>query len=146
MSKNKKNIGYMQKPNQTMLKYTKIPELKRSYAKLQKHFRSIGKLLLAADKEGDPFWKKADFMMKWPEAKGLCIGYSAKGTSGSGIGPALRNRLMKTAKLILDKGKTDPELFELIGIFEDNFDAFVKSRNLKIQPQYIEQKVYLYTS
>lgn len=104
-----------------LLKYTKVPEFQASYEKLQKYFKGIGKLLLASDQKGDPFWRKADLMMKWPEFKGLCIGYSAKGTSGSGTGAALRKQLLETAKLIIDKGKTDPELFELIGIFENNF-------------------------
>ncbi|MFC5525917.1 hypothetical protein ACFPPA_09200 [Rhodanobacter ginsengisoli] len=59
--------------------------------------------------------------MKWPEVKGLCIGYSSKGTSGSGIGPGLRNRLLFTAQQIIRKGRNDPELFELVGLFEADF-------------------------
>jgi len=104
-----------------LLKHTDIPELNKSYEKLQNHFISIGKLLLASDSVGDIFWKRADKLMIWPEVKGLCIGYSSKGTSGSGIGPSLRMRLLKTAKSIIDKGRTDPELFELVGIFEEDF-------------------------
>lgn len=104
-----------------LLKHTKIHEFVDSYEKLQKHFLAIGKLLAASDKLGDAFWNKADRLMDWPEVKGLCIGYSAKGTSGSGIGPELRRRLLTTAKTIISKGKDDPELFELVGIFEDDF-------------------------
>ena len=104
-----------------LLKHSEVPELLNSYEKLQKHFLAIGRLLVASDSQDDVFWKRADKMMRWPEVKGLCIGYSTKGTSGSGIGPALRKRLLTTAKLIIDKGKTDPELFELVGIFEEDF-------------------------
>ncbi|WP_172116441.1 hypothetical protein [Halomonas hibernica] len=104
-----------------LLKHCDIPEFKESYGKLQKHFLSIGKLLAASDKEGDVFWNRADHMMQWREVKGLCIGYSSSGTSGSGIGPALRRRLLSTAKLIILKGRNDPELFELVGMFEEDF-------------------------
>jgi hypothetical protein len=106
-----------------LLKHTEIAELKGSYTKLQQHFRAIGKLLAASDTAGDAFWRKADAMMKWPEVKGLCIGYSKEGTSGSGIGPDLRKRLLRTAKEIINKGKDDPELFELIGLLEDDFGS-----------------------
>lgn len=104
-----------------LLKYCDIIELKESYNKLQKRFLDIAKLLNASDKENDIFWNKADKLMKWSEVKGLCIGYSSKGTSGSGIGPELRKKLLQTAKYLIDKGKSDPELFELVGIFEEGF-------------------------
>lgn len=104
-----------------LLKYCKIPEFSESYENFQKHFVNIGKLLQASTKPGDVFWKKADKLMNWREVKGLCIGYSTKGTSGSGIGKELRERLINTAKIIIDKGRSDPELFELVGLFEDDF-------------------------
>lgn len=106
-----------------LLKHCEVDEFLNSYEKLQSHFLTIGKLLSVSDNKNDPFWKKADKMMRWPEVKGLCIGYASKGTSGSGIGPALRERLLTTAKIIIDKGKTDPELFELVGLFEEDFGA-----------------------
>ena len=104
-----------------LLKHTAIAELEASYEKLQKHFLKIGKLLTASEREGDSFWRAADALMKWPEVRGLCIGYSSKGTSGSGIGPELRRRLLLTAQEIIRKGRTDPELFELVGLFEKDF-------------------------
>jgi len=106
-----------------LLKHTKVPELIGSYEKLQKRFRDIAKLLVASDNIGDLFWNKADILMDWPEVQGLCIGYSHKGTSGSGIGPELRMRLLKTAKIIINKGKNDPELFELVGLLEEDFGS-----------------------
>jgi hypothetical protein len=59
--------------------------------------------------------------MQWNEVQGICIGYSGKGTSGSGIGPELRKRIINTAREIILKGKEDLELFELIGLFEEDF-------------------------
>ena len=104
-----------------LLKHCDIPEFTESYTALQKHFLKIGKLLRVSESFGDVFWRNADSLMKWPEVKGLCIGYSSKGTSGSGIGPELRARLLKTALAVIKVGQDDPEFFELIGLFETNF-------------------------
>lgn len=104
-----------------LLKHEEITEFKNSYENLQAYFRQIAKLLGASDAINDTFWKQADRMMQWPEVKGLCIGYAKNGTSGSGIGPELRRRLLATAKAIILKGYKDPELFELVGLLEDDF-------------------------
>jgi hypothetical protein len=106
-----------------LLKHCDIEEFKNSYKALQNHFLSIGKLLRVSKTHGDIFWQKADNMMVWPEVKGLCIGYTAKGTSGSGIGPELRSRLLVTAKSVIEVGNDDPEFFELIGLFEKKFGS-----------------------
>lgn len=104
-----------------LLKHEEITEFENSYENLQAYFRQIAKLLGASDAINDTFWKQADRMMQWPEVKGLCIGYAKNGTSGSGIGPELRRRLLATAKAIILKGRNDPELFELVGLLEDDF-------------------------
>lgn len=104
-----------------LLKHCDISEFVASYEKFSEHFKKIVKILHASDSEGDVFWRKADEMLAGNEVKGLCIGYSSKGTSGSGIGPQLRKRLLTTAKKIIAKGKNDPELFELVGMFEGDF-------------------------
>jgi len=106
-----------------LLKHSDVEEFSSSYSDLHSHFKSIGKLLLASDTKGDVFWNRADQLMQWPEVKGLCIGYSSNGTSGSGIGPELRARLLETAKVIIDKGRLDVELFELVGMFQKDFGA-----------------------
>jgi hypothetical protein len=104
-----------------LLKHVDIPEFLDSYEHLQAYFRDIAKLLAATEDVGDPFWRKADRMMKWPEVRGLCIGYASKGTSGSGIGPELRYRLLTTARAIIKAGRNDPEIFELVGLLENDF-------------------------
>lgn len=104
-----------------LLKHCEILEFENSYERLQKHFRSIGKLLARSTARNDVFWRKADALMVWPEVKGLCIGYSSKGTAGSGIGPELRARLLSTAQAVIEAGRDDPEFFELVGLFEGKF-------------------------
>lgn len=104
-----------------LLKHCDIPEFEFSYTKFVDNFNAIVKLLDASDTIDDIFWNKADKFLAGNEVKGLCIGYSSKGTSGSGIGPQLRQRLLETAKKIIQKGKNDPEIFELVGMFEGDF-------------------------
>lgn len=69
-----------------LLSKTRVPELAHSYERLQVRFTEIARLLLASDSRGDPFWRAADRLMIWPEVKGLCIGYTSKGTEGRGMG------------------------------------------------------------
>lgn len=104
-----------------LLKHCKTPEFASSYADLQSRFLAIGKLLQNSKHKHDPFWNSAATRMSWHEVRGLCIGYSTSGTAGSGIGKGLRDRILETAKIIIDAGKSDPELFELVGLFEENF-------------------------
>jgi hypothetical protein len=104
-----------------LLKHVDVAEFADSYENLQAHFRNIATLLAATEEVGDPFWRQADRMMRWPEVKGLCIGYSSKGTSGSGIGADLRHRLLTTARAIVNAGRNDPEIFELVGLLEEDF-------------------------
>lgn len=104
-----------------LLKHCDIPEFQASYEKFTSNFKKIVKLLNVSEEVEDIFWNKADQLLSGKEVKGLCIGYSSEGTSGSGIGPELRKRLLKTAKKIISKGKDDPEIFELVGMFEDDF-------------------------
>lgn len=104
-----------------LLKHCNIKEFESSYENFQQNFIKILKLLNASDNENDPFWLAAEKLLSGNEVKGLCIGYASKGTSGSGIGPSLRKRLLRTADLIVKKGIDDPELFELVGMFEGDF-------------------------
>lgn len=102
-----------------LLPDSKASEIACSYQRVLTHFRKILTVLSACHTVGDPFWREADRLFKFPELKGLCIGYSGKSTSGSGMGPGLRRQVLSTAKAIVDAGVANPELFELIGVFEE---------------------------
>lgn len=96
------------------------PELAKSYGKVKRRFRDILKLLSKSKQTGDSFWRAALHHFYFPELEGLCIGYSAKSTRGSGMGPGLRRRILGTAKEIVDAGIEDTEIFELVGLFESD--------------------------
>jgi hypothetical protein len=63
-----------------LLRKTRVPEFKGSYAKLEGRFKGIGKLLKHSKRAGDAFWRQAERKFAFPEVEGLCIGYSQKGT------------------------------------------------------------------
>ena len=106
-----------------LLKATDMPEFKTSYQRVRTHFGGIVKLLSRSQKPGDVFWRNAEKMLRFNEVRGLRIGYSSKSTAGSGIGRELQSQLLTTAKAIIDAGIEDPEMFELMGLFEENIGA-----------------------
>ena len=106
--------------NFTRLRETVTPELKGAYRHLLGLFTRIGKLLLASKNEHDLFWKNAYKLLEMSEFEGICLGYAINSTSGSGSGKNLKKTILNVAKEILDAGIKEPEIFELVGLFEDN--------------------------
>lgn len=82
-------------------------------------FELMVKLLHSSKKEGDVLWRNADRHFTFPEIAGTGLGYGAATTHGSAWGPALRAQVLSTAKVIVDLGVTDPDLFQALALFED---------------------------
>lgn len=106
-----------------LLKKTKIPEFKDSRNKIEKYYTDIIRLLLASRIRGDRAWNEAFRRLTFKELHGVSIGYGVHSSNGSAIGPGLAKRLIDTAGEILEMGIKDPEIFELIGLFEEDFGA-----------------------
>lgn len=102
------------------LRLTTVPELEGSYNRVLQYFENILRVVRQIKEPGDVFWNNADKRLTFPEVKGLCIGYSQSGTSGSGMGAQLRERLLKTIFDIVHAGVVDPSVFELVGAFEED--------------------------
>jgi len=102
-----------------LLKNSNAPEIVASYGHLQTRFSGILKLLSLSKGTGDAFWRQANRLLTTRELKGLCIGYSVSSTTGSGMGPHFRKKILNTAKEIVDAGVNDPSIFGLIGILEE---------------------------
>lgn len=103
-----------------LLRDTRIPELQGSAQRVEHRFASILRLLRNSREQRDVWERRAEKLMEFPEVKGVCIGYSAKGTSGSGMGKELRRRLLSDAKEIIRVGIEQPDIFELAGLFEED--------------------------
>jgi hypothetical protein len=83
-------------------------------------FADILKLLRASRSMDDLPWKAALKRLSFHEIKGTCLGYGSGSISGSGWGTKLTTRLATTAKQIVDLGIDDPDMFMLLGLFEED--------------------------
>ncbi len=106
-----------------LLKRTKIPELKDARADLEKYFAPVITLLKASKKEGDIAWRSAKTRLIFKEEHGTALGYAGAGEFGKAIGPDLADILVRRGKEIVDLGIDAPEMFELIGLFQEKFGA-----------------------
>ena len=106
-----------------LLKTTSVTELSQSHEVFRSHFEKIIKLLIHSSEHGDNFFKKAIKGLTFKEPDFLSLGYSIPGNSGRGIGKKFAQSLARTAKEILQHGITDPEIFEIVGIFEEGIGA-----------------------
>lgn len=102
-----------------LLRATSAPELRGSHERLTKYFRAVLLIIKASTREGDVFWKRAASLLTFKEPNGLCTGYSARSTSGSGISGTLTQDILRTAALIVEAGVQEPEIFELVGLFQE---------------------------
>ena len=100
------------------LQRTDVPEFLHSYAKINEYFRKIGLLLNSAQIE-DKLYREAIKKFDFHEVNGINLGFS-KGNRGAGFGDRLRNQIIKDAYEIIKSGTNEPEIFHLIGLFEEN--------------------------
>lgn len=122
---------------------TTIPEFTVARKKLETHFENVIKLLKVSASEGDIAWRQAVKMLTFKENPYLNIGYG-KGTNvGNAIGPELASRLAKTAKEIISMGITDPSIFVLLGLFEEDFGS---DRLSDMSAKILEKEFLSYTS
>lgn len=110
--------------NLQRLKQTKVPEFANSYQKIRDYFKKVIKILDHA-KSKDPVdicYKQALRSFNFSEVNNLCLGYAA-GTKGAGFGSKLASQIISTAFDIVKEGILDPEIFELLPLFQDNVGA-----------------------
>ncbi|MDP2298732.1 MAG: chromosomal replication initiator DnaA [Pseudolabrys sp.] len=69
--------------------------------------------------EGDLPWRNAEKLMTLKELPELCLGYGGNSTHGRRLAKQTRNKVLQTAKEIVDLGVDDPKLFSLIGLLEE---------------------------
>src|SRR5713101_2625825 len=107
----------------SLLRSTKIPEFRDATNDFTGYFSPIIKLLKATKRIGDIAWETAVRKLRFHEEHGAALGYSAPGGSGRGIGEGLAELLAQRGKEIIDLGIDDPEIFEVIGLFQEGFGA-----------------------
>jgi hypothetical protein len=75
--------------------------------------------LLSKAQAGDKLYRSAVKKFNFPEVNGINLGFS-KSNRGAGFGELLREQIIKDAYEIIKSGTLEPELFHLIGLFEEN--------------------------
>lgn len=103
------------------LKQTTIPEFTDSHNTIHSFFRRLIKLLDKAKIKDarDICYRRALTLFDFPEVNGICLGY-ASGIQGSGFGRLLSSQIIDTAYEIVKLGIDDPEMFELLPLFQEN--------------------------
>jgi hypothetical protein len=101
-----------------LLEESRSREMKRAAKTFRKYFEDVATLLAASQKKDDVAWRGAKARLSFREVKGTCLGYGGASIAGSGFGPELTERLLSTAKEIVDLGIRDPNLFLLLALLE----------------------------
>lgn len=96
------------------------PEFVGARSKVEVYFSNIITLLRHSKRRGDMYWKQANKRLTFKELSGTCFGYSQNGTGGNAIGAVLRDSILNTIKELMTEGETDPVLFELLGVFQED--------------------------
>lgn len=98
---------------------TKEKNFLKSYEKIQAFFMKIYKILSNTTDKKSRFYREAVKAFDFPEINNIGLGYST-GKYGNGFGPILSEKIISDAKEIIDAGNNDADLFQLIGLFEEN--------------------------
>lgn len=125
-----------------LLKGTKLLEFKDSREKIKRYYEKIITLIVAHRKSGDMAWKEALRRLTFKEVQGVFMGYGVHGGDGNAIGRVLAKRLLCSAIEIVEMGIKEPEIFELIGFFEEGFGA---DRLSDMTISVIQKDIYKYT-
>jgi len=104
-----------------LLRSSTVPEFRDVTDEFAAYFSPIIKLLKATKRFGDIAWETAVKKLRFREEHGAALGYSAAGGSGHGIGEGLAQQIVQRGKEIVDLGVDDPEIFEVIGLFQEGF-------------------------
>lgn len=102
-----------------LLKDVSTPEFVGAYDELLDYFRDTLKLISVSKQKNDLPWREAQKRLVFRERSGFGLGYSKESTSGSGIGKGLAYQLIENLQEIVKLGINDPELFELLGLFQE---------------------------
>ena len=110
-----------------LLKDSQNPIIKKGFKTYNEFFRKTLILLKISKEKGDKAWKEAKKRLYFPEYKSTCIGYGSDSINGSGSGKELNEKILKSAKEIIDCAKNDPEIFLLLPLLEEGIGADIIS-------------------
>lgn len=95
-------------------------EMREATNSYRKYYTNLLKLLLNSSRRGDVAWRNAERLFSGKEIRGTSLGYGNSGISGSSLSASLRERLLITAKEVVELGIRDPDLFAALALFEED--------------------------
>jgi hypothetical protein len=95
--------------------------IRDSFTTYQKFFSNLLLLLQKAEQANslDRCWRTAKKMVNFPEYNYTCIGYSSYSTDGRGSGTEFNDKILQSAKEIIDLAENNPDIFLLLPLLED---------------------------
>ena len=103
-----------------LLSASKNPIIRNAgLAQFTEHFGNVIRLLKVSKAPGDLPWRNAEKILTLNELPELCLGFGGNSTRGRRLAKETRQKVLRTAKEIVDLGVEDPELFSLIGLLEE---------------------------
>lgn len=108
--------------NVLRLKNTSVPQFASSYQKINDYFAKIMVLLTASKEKTDRFYREALRCFDFSGVNGINLGFSETGVD-AGFGKKLAAKVINDAFDIVKTGSTQPEIFQLVGLFEESVAA-----------------------
>lgn len=108
--------------NLLRLKVNKTPEFQDSYERINSFYRRIMILFHSSENKGDKLYRTALGFFHFPGVRGINLGLSETGID-AGFGPVLSKQVINDAFDIVKSGSEQPEIFQLVGLFEKNVSA-----------------------
>lgn len=110
-----------------LLKNSSSPIIKASLESYNDFFRKLLILIKASKEPDDKAWREAKRRISFPEYKATCIGYGSDSINGSGSGLELNEKILQSAKEIVDLAKDDAGIFQLLPLLEEGIGADIVS-------------------
>ncbi len=102
-----------------LLKDSKSPLMREAFIDYKTFFANLMQLLKMSERIGDKCWRAAKRKVQFPEYKYTCIGYGTGTINGAGSGTYLNEKILESAKEIIDKAKDDPTIFLMLPLLEE---------------------------
>ncbi|MDA0780850.1 MAG: hypothetical protein PQ612_10785 [Rickettsiales bacterium] len=110
-----------------LLKKSSSPIIQASFKTYNEFFRKLLMLIKASKEPDDICWRQAKRLISFPEYKSTCIGYGSDSINGSGSGSNLNERILQSAKDIVEAAQDNPEIFLLLPLLEEGIGADIVS-------------------
>ena len=108
--------------NLLRLRVCAVMEFQDSYERINDFYRQIMILLKGSKAKGDKLYKAVVNRFHFPGVRGINLGVSETGID-AGFGPILSKQVINDAFDIVKSGSEQPEIFQLVGLFEKNVSA-----------------------